>query len=70
MLNDDVCQKIAKCPQNLSISIFHSLYEEKDFICPDSHLPHHLQTLQAIGSGNLKKKSSIKIKDLARFLDF
>ncbi|KAI1709300.1 sugar transporter domain-containing protein [Ditylenchus destructor] len=48
---EDVCHDIAACPSQNRTSIFHSLYEEADFVCPLSHLPQHMQTMQAIGSG-------------------
>ncbi|KAK0404851.1 hypothetical protein QR680_017666 [Steinernema hermaphroditum] len=47
----DTCTKISLCPANSTISVFHSLYEEEDFVCPNSYLPQHMQTVQAIGSG-------------------
>ncbi|KAE9551894.1 hypothetical protein FO519_004885 [Halicephalobus sp. NKZ332] len=45
------CEKIALCPPNMTKSVFYSLYEEKNFVCPIAQLPQHMQTLQAIGSG-------------------
>lgn len=50
-INEDVCATIEKCSINDTVSLFHSLYEEKNFVCPNSQLPLHMQTLQAIGSG-------------------
>ncbi|KAI6181698.1 Solute carrier family 22 member 4 [Aphelenchoides besseyi] len=46
----DVCQRQKFCPVNDTIKVFHSLYED-NFVCPNVHLPNHLQTIQAIGSG-------------------
>ncbi|KAI6197745.1 Solute carrier family 22 member 4 [Aphelenchoides besseyi] len=46
----DVCQRQKFCPVNDTIKLFHSLYED-NFVCPNVHLPNHLQTIQAIGSG-------------------
>ncbi|CAJ0575870.1 unnamed protein product, partial [Mesorhabditis spiculigera] len=48
----DVCTMVKNCPQNASsTSYFYSLYEDENFVCPNSGLPQHLQSLQAIGSG-------------------
>ncbi|TKR83300.1 hypothetical protein L596_016920 [Steinernema carpocapsae] len=47
----DTCAKISMCTPNNTISVFESLYEEPDFVCPNSHLPQHMQTMQAVGSG-------------------
>ncbi|CAJ0962220.1 unnamed protein product, partial [Mesorhabditis belari] len=47
----DVCVMVQSCPPNSSDILFHSLYEDRDFVCPNSGLPQHLQSLQAIGSG-------------------
>jgi hypothetical protein len=57
----DICDRVAaNCPRGNSSNSgdgwpgakpqFWSLYTEADFVCPHSHLPHHMQTLQAIGS--------------------
>uniref|UniRef100_A0A9J2PNG7 Major facilitator superfamily (MFS) profile domain-containing protein n=1 Tax=Ascaris lumbricoides TaxID=6252 RepID=A0A9J2PNG7_ASCLU len=47
---NDACQLIADCPANVTEVVFRSLYEG-DIVCPHSHLPQHLQTVQAVGSG-------------------
>ncbi|KAH7707182.1 Protein T08B1.1 [Aphelenchoides avenae] len=47
----DACEKLDQCPLNFTRRVFHSLYDEPDFVCPNSQLPHHLQTIQAVGSG-------------------
>lgn len=46
----DVCDLVSNCPANETERFFVSLYEEDGIVCPNSHLPHHLQTIQAIGS--------------------
>uniref|UniRef100_A0A915E746 Major facilitator superfamily (MFS) profile domain-containing protein n=1 Tax=Ditylenchus dipsaci TaxID=166011 RepID=A0A915E746_9BILA len=50
-VQEDACARIAECGSRNITSLFHSLYEEERFVCPQEHLPQHMQTLQAIGSG-------------------
>lgn len=44
----DVCEAMSECPANSTINIFYSLYD--DVVCPNSHLPNHLQTIMSIAS--------------------
>uniref|UniRef100_A0A915ATJ2 Major facilitator superfamily (MFS) profile domain-containing protein n=1 Tax=Parascaris univalens TaxID=6257 RepID=A0A915ATJ2_PARUN len=46
----DACELVADCAANVTEVVFRSLYEG-DIVCPHSHLPQHLQTVQAVGSG-------------------
>uniref|UniRef100_A0A7E4VH11 MFS domain-containing protein n=1 Tax=Panagrellus redivivus TaxID=6233 RepID=A0A7E4VH11_PANRE len=53
MINElkNPCEIVARCPANQTHAHFNSLYTDAAFICPIVQLPHHMQTLQAIGSG-------------------
>ncbi|KHN73562.1 Solute carrier family 22 member 4 [Toxocara canis] len=46
----DACELMSECPANATEVLFASLYDG-DIVCPHSHLPQHLQTIQAVGSG-------------------
>ncbi|GMT04953.1 hypothetical protein PENTCL1PPCAC_27127 [Pristionchus entomophagus] len=43
------CSLLSSC-SNLSRPSFHTLYDDGQFVCPASTIPHNLQTVQAIGS--------------------
>ncbi|GMT31471.1 hypothetical protein PFISCL1PPCAC_22768 [Pristionchus fissidentatus] len=45
----DVCSTLSTC-SNLSRPSFHTLFDDGEFVCPASTIPHNLQTIQAIGS--------------------